>query len=1199
MRLTGRVGRHCGDPVKLRYTRYTVVAEGYGEKRRERVLRMDGDTLRTVTLDDKYALERGRVFISGTQALVRLPIMQRQRDRAAGLNTAGFISGYRGSPLGGYDGSLSQASRHLQANDIVFRPGINEDQAATAVWGTQQIDFFPGKKVDGVFAIWYGKGPGVDRSGDPLKHANFQGTHPNGGVLVVCGDDHPGKSSTLAHQSEQALAAFGIPVLYPSSPQDYLDYGLYGFAMSRFAGTLVGFKVVNETVTCTATVDVDPLRPDIVLPESAPMPEGGVNARHEYAPPEQDARLVRYKLPRAQAFARENKLDRTMFGSEGNKCLGIVTAGKAYLDTIAALRLLGIGQKEAEELGVGVYKVAMVWPLEPENLKAFAGSCDELLFVEEKRAVMEDQAKSILYGEPNRPDIYGKRDESGQALLPEDIQIEAAIVAQAIAHRLEQLGPIGNSSVSAAIASLRALLDEPETSANAGLVRMPYFCSGCPHNTSTKLPDGSFALAGIGCHGMALLMDRKTIGITHMGGEGVNWTGLAPFTEMPHVFQNLGDGTYYHSGILGIRAAVQAGVNITYKILYNDAVAMTGGQSHDGPLSVDRIVRQVIAEGVKKVAVVSDDPEKFGGQSGIPNGVEIFHRDDLDAVQRDMRTIEGTTVIVYEQTCAAEKRRRRKRNEYPDLPKRAFINAEVCEGCGDCSEQANCVSIHPLDTAFGRKRQIDQSSCNKDYSCVKGFCPSFVTVYGGELRRPSAVSFADDLFSDLPAPAMPESDGDYSVVVAGIGGTGVITIAALLGMAAHLEGKGVSVFDMTGLSQKNGAVYSHLWLLDDPAASAPAKVGLADADLILGCDLVAAAGADAMHAVKTGETRAILNSAVVPTASFQADRDMNIDGQMLEKSISEKVGSSNVHLVDASKFALKLLGNTIGANVFLIGFAVQKGCIPLTLEAIEQAIKLNGVSVEFNLRALKLGRLAAADPAQVKALLPADSRSAYTPLNTVDEIVEHRRAALVTYQDEAYAARYASIVEKVRRAENALGMNGEKFASAVARNAYKVMAYKDAYAVAQMFTNGTFEKSLADTLEGDYNLRFHLAPPLLSRRDPTTGEMRKSEYGPWVFRAFRMLANLKGLRGTPLDIFGYTAERKQERALRDEYLADVERLAASLTMDSHPTAVAIAEIPDQIRGYGHVKQKAMAKMKSLREKLLAVVGRTSELDKAA
>ena len=1160
---------------------------------------MDGDTLQTVTLDDKYTLERGRVFISGTQALVRLPIMQRQRDRAAGLNTAGFISGYRGSPLGGYDVSLSQASRHLQANDILFRPGINEDQAATAVWGTQQIDFLPGKKVDGVFAIWYGKGPGVDRSGDPLKHANFQGTHPNGGVLLVCGDDHPGKSSTLAHQSEQALAAHGIPVLYPSSPQDYLDYGLYGFAMSRFAGTLVGFKVVNETVTCTATVDVDPERPEIVYPASAPMPEGGVSARHEYAPPEQDARLVRYKLPRAQAFARENKLDHTTFGTEGKRRLGVVTAGKAYLDTIAALRLLGIGQKEAEALGIGVYKVAMVWPLEPENLKTFAASSDELLFVEEKRAVMEDQAKSILYGEANRPRIYGKRDESGEAMLPEDVQIEAAIVAQAIAHRLEQLGPIAQSSVTAAIASLRALLDAPEAPANTGLVRMPYFCSGCPHNTSTKLPDGSFALAGIGCHGMALLMDRKTIGITHMGGEGVNWTGLAPFTDMPHVFQNLGDGTYYHSGIMGIRAAVQAGVNITYKILYNDAVAMTGGQSHDGPLSVDRIVRQVIAEGVRKVAVVSDDPKKFQGQSGIPNDVKVFHRDDLDAVQRDMRTVEGTTVIVYEQTCAAEKRRRRKRNEFPDPPKRAFINAEVCEGCGDCSVQANCVSIHPLDTAFGRKRQIDQSSCNKDYSCVKGFCPSFVTVHGGELRRPSAVSFRDDLFSGMPAPAMPESDGDYSVIVAGIGGTGVVTIAALLGMAAHLEGKGASVFDMTGLSQKNGAVYSHLWLLDDPGASAPAKVGLADADLILGCDLVAAAGADTMRAVKTGKTRAILNSAVVPTASFQSDRDMNIDGQMLEKSISEKVGDSRVHLVDASKIALKLLGNTIGANVFLIGFAVQKGCIPLTLKAIERAIELNGVSVDFNLRALKLGRLAAVDPARVVALLPGEARSDAVQLNTVDEVVVHRRAALVDYQDEAYAARYTSVVETARRAENALGLDSDKFAAAVARNAYKVMAYKDEYAVAQMFTCGAFEKSLADTFEGDYKLRFHLAPPLLARRDPATGEMRKAEYGQWVFRAFKVLAKLKGLRGTALDVFGYSVERKHERALRDAYLGDIERLADSLTMDTLPTAVAIAEIPDQIRGYGHVKQKAMAKAEGLREKLFAVIDRSRDMEKAA
>ena len=1160
---------------------------------------MDGDTLRTVTLDDKYTLEQGRVFISGVQALVRLPLMQRQRDRAAGLNTAGFISGYRGSPIGGYDASLWQASQHLKDHDIIFRPGVNEDQAATAVWGTQQLDFLPGKKVDGVFAIWYGKGPGVDRSSDPLKHANFQGTHPKGGVLVVCGDDHPGKSSTLAHQSEQVMAANGIPMLYPSNPQEFLDFGLYGFEMSRFAGTLVGFKVVNETVACTATVDVDPERLDIRLPSDAPMPEGGVSARPEYAPVEQEARLLRHKLPRAQAFVRENQLDRTVFGAEGAKRLGIVTAGKAYLDVIAALRLLGIGQAEAEQLGIGVYKVAMVWPLEPEGLKAFAALSSELLFVEEKRAVMEDQAKSILYGEPKRPLIFGKRDEAGEALLPEDVQIEAATVAQAIAHRLEQSGPLADRKVLESIATLRAALEVPQNAANMGIVRMPYFCSGCPHNTSTKVPDGSFAMAGIGCHGMALMMDRNTVALTHMGGEGVNWTGLAPFTDTPHIFQNLGDGTYYHSGILGIRAAIQAGVNITYKILYNDAVAMTGGQPHDGPLSVDQIVRQVIGEGAKKVAVVSDDPEKFRGDPGIPGGVPIYHRDDLDEVQKDMRSIEGTTVIVYEQTCAAEKRRRRKRNEFPDPPKRAFINAAVCEGCGDCSVQANCLSIQPLETDFGRKRVIDQSSCNKDYSCVKGFCPSFVTVHGGQLRRPSAVELAGDLFADLPAPILPVSHGNYSIVVAGIGGTGVVTIAALLGMAAHMEGKGASVFDMTGLSQKNGAVYSHLWLFDDPTTSAPAKIGLAEADMILGCDLVAAAGAETMRSVKSGKTRAVLNSAVVPTASFQANPNMNIDGQMLEMSIGAKVGESNIHVVDASDLALKLLGNTIGANTFLIGFALQKSCIPLSLDAIERAIELNRVAADFNLRALTLGRLAAVDIERVQALVPEASRDADAKLEILDDVIAHRTAALVDYQNKDYAARYTRLVDTVRRADAALGRGSDDFTAAVARNAYKVMAYKDEYAVARMFTDGKFERSVAAAFEGDYQLRFHLSPPLLARRDPVTGEGQKSEFGPWVFRAFKQLAKMKGLRGTMWDVFGYSGERRAERLLRDTYLQDMERIAGELIQSSYATAVAIAEIPEQIRGYGHVKQKAMAEAKAVREKLQADFEQGRGTEKAA
>jgi len=1162
---------------------------------------MDGDALRSVTLDDKYTLEEGRVFISGTQALVRLPLMQRQRDRAAGLKTAGFISGYRGSPLGGYDAALWQAARYLKANDITFHPGLNEDQAATACWGTQQIDFVPGKTVDGVFAIWYGKGPGVDRSGDPLKHANYNGTHQNGGMLVACGDDHAGKSSSLGHQSEQALAANGIPMLYPANPQEYLDYGLYGFALSRFAGILVGFKCVNETVSCTATVDVDPNRLDIRLPGDAPMPEGGVNIRPEYDPVGQDVRLARYKLPRALAFARENRLDKVVFGAEGKKRLGIVTAGKAYLDVIAALRMLGIDETMAELLGIGVYKVAMVWPLEPEGLKAFARSSDELLFVEEKRGVMEDQAKTILYDEKDRPLVFGKQGEEGTELLPPDVQIEAATVAQAIAYRLEALGSVKEKSqtVAEAIAALRAMLESPHDAANMGFVRMPYFCSGCPHNTSTKVPDGSMAMAGIGCHGMALLMDRDTVGLTQMGGEGVNWTGLARYTKTPHIFQNLGDGTYYHSGSLAIRASVQAGVNVTYKILYNDAVAMTGGQPHDGPLSVSKIIHQVIDEGVTKVALVSDNPDKFRGLADIPGGVTIHDRDELDAVQKDFRRIEGTSVIVYEQTCAAEKRRRRKRNKFPDPPKRAFINERVCEGCGDCSVKANCVSILPLETEYGRKRIIDQSSCNKDYSCVKGFCPSFVTVHGGALKKPAAVVLGDDLFSNLPTPAPVNADGAYSVVVAGIGGTGVVTVAQLLGMAAHLEGKGVSVFDMTGLSQKNGAVYSHIWFFDDPHATAPARVGLAEADMILGCDLIAAAGADTMRAVKSGVTQAVLNAAVVPTANFQTDPNLNIDGQMLEMAVGAKVGESRTHVVDASDLALKLLGNTIGANTFLIGFALQKGTLPLSVAAIEQAIALNGVAVDFNLRALRLGRLAATDMAAVEALLPKEASAKPAPVLALDELIGRRAADLEAYQNAAYAARYRTLVSKVRDAEKKLNTGAEDLTAAVARYAYKLMAYKDEYEVARLFADAAFEQRLAGAFDGDYKLRFHLSPPLIAPRDPVTGQQKKMEFGGWMLPAFKFLAGLKGLRGTMWDIFGHTNERKTERLLRDSYFTDLEKITVGLTKANHASAVAIAEIPEQIRGYGHVKEKAVAEAAQARTRLLSAFDRPSERDKAA
>ena len=1156
---------------------------------------MDGGSLRTVTLEDKYQLSRGRVFISGTQALVRLPIMQRERDAANGLNTAGFISGYRGSPIGGYDTALWAAKSYLEKHQIVFQPGLNEDLAATAIWGTQQLDFVPGRKVDGVFSIWYGKGPGVDRSGDPLKHINYNGTHPNGGVLIVFGDDHPGKSSSIGHQSDPALAANSIPVLFPATIQEYLDFGLHGIAMSRFAGVVVGFKCVNETVTATATVAVDPDRVSIKLPQDMVLPSGGIHIRPEYDPLGQDERMVRYKLPRVLAYARNNRIDYAAFGSSRPTRLGIVTSGKAYLDCIGAFHQLGIDDRRAREMGIGLYKVGMVWPVEPERMKEFSANCDELLFVEEKRPLVEDQAKSILYAEERRPRIVGKFRVDGSPLLPSDRPLEATVVADAIAERLESEGAVDEDLKSRHVI-VRNRIKRNLPALDQGISRSPYFCSGCPHNTSTKVPDGSFALGGIGCHGMAVLMDRNTRSISQMGGEGVTWAGLAPFTETNHIYQNLGDGTYNHSGSLAIRASVLAGANITYKILYNDAVAMTGGQPVEGNMSVGKIAEQVKSEGVSRVVIVSDQPDKFRGAPDVPTEVSVHDREELDSIQKDLRDLEGTTVIIYEQTCAAEKRRRRKRNDFPNPPKRAFINSLVCEGCGDCSVKANCVSIHPLETEFGRKRVIDQSSCNKDYSCVEGFCPSFVTIHGGGLKRAEAAKVPADFFESLPDPVQPVVANDWSVLIAGVGGTGVVTIGAVLGMAAHLEGKGSAVFDMTGVSQKNGAVYSHLKIIQDPGSMSSADVGLGEADLLLGCDLVAAVAPVSVRTIEPGKTRVVVNESLTPTPQFQTVPDMNLDGGLLLRGLEEHAGKRQVNAISATQIALALTGDTIGANTFMIGYALQLGFLPLSVPAIERAIELNGVAVAFNLRAFHLGRLAVVDPEEITKLLPRDGEPV---AQGIDSRIQQRVAFLAAYQDIDYATRYQKLVECAHEAEQKIEGNQDNFTNAVVKYAFKLMSYKDEYEVARLFTTGDFKQKLSKTFDGNYRLHFHLAPPLFARKDRQTGFPSKSEFGPWMFSVFKILAGCKGLRGSRFDPFGWTMERRMERRLRDQYLSDIERLCEDLTLDNHSMAVELAEVPEQIRGFGHVKLAAVKSAEQERNAILDKLSAIKRQDRAA
>ncbi|HEX4570576.1 MAG TPA: indolepyruvate ferredoxin oxidoreductase family protein [Dongiaceae bacterium] len=1161
-------------------------------------------SLAAVSLDDKYALESGRIFITGTQALVRLPMMQRQRDLAAGKNTACYITGYRGSPLGGVDQSLWHAKKFLKKNHIHFQPGVNEDLAATAVWGSQQLDLFGDSNYDGVFSMWYAKGPGVDRSGDVLRHGNLAGTAKYGGVLLLAGDDHTCKSSTTAHQTEYAFMDAGIPVLNPSGVQEFLDLGIYGWALSRYSGCWVAFKVVAETVDSTASCYVDPHRVEVKIPEDFALPPEGLNIRwpqSSFASAqalEQEMRLHKHKLYAALAFARANRLNHIVMDSPKRR-FGIVTCGKSYLDVRQALDDLGIDDAHAAEIGLTVYKVGMTWPLERDGIRHFAEGLEEILVVEEKRALVENQLKEQLYNwnEKVRPRVIGKFDESGEWILPSADELTPARIARVIARRIARF------HTSPRIEQRLAFLEAKERSlANfkAPIRRIAYFCSGCPHNTSTKVPEGSRALAGIGCHYMAQWMDRDTQTFTQMGGEGATWLGQAPFSKTPHVFQNLGDGTYYHSGSLAIRAAVAANANITYKILYNDAVAMTGGQPVDGPLDVPQVARQLQAEGVAKIAIVTDEPEKYPTAGAFPAGVEVFHRDRLDHVQREMRETPGVTAIIYDQTCAAEKRRRRKRGLMEDPPKRVFINELVCEGCGDCSTASNCLSVIPVETEFGRKRAIDQSTCNKDFSCVNGFCPSFVTVHGGGLRRHKPKS-GEIPFAPLPEPVLPGLGEPYGILITGVGGTGVVTIGALLGMAAHIEGKGCSILDMTGLAQKGGAVFSHVRLAERPEDIHAVRLAAGGARLLLGCDIVVAATFDGLSKIAQGQTRAVINTEEAVTGDFTRNPDLEFPLATLKTMIADATGPGATDFVDATRLATALLGDSIATNPFMLGFAYQKGLIPVSGAAIERAIELNGVAAEANKRAFLFGRRAAHDPAAIDRLaaeMSPDSQP--TPIaRSLDEIFAKRVEFLTGYQDAAYAERYRLLVERVRQveAEKTTGLTG--LAEAVARYYFKLLAYKDEYEVARLYTDPRFREALARHFEGDYRLEFHMAPPLLNPRDPDSGRPIKKRYGPWMMKVFGLLARMKFLRGSAFDLFGRTAERRLERQLIADYEALIAEILERLDHDRHRLAVALASLPEQIRGYGHIKQTHLDKTLKRQKELLAALRAPAEQQTAA
>ena len=1163
--------------------------------------------LEHITLDDKYTLDRGRAFMSGVQALVRLPMLQRQRDRAAGLDTAGFISGYRGSPLGTYDQSLWAAKKHLAEHRIVFQPGVNEELAATAVWGTQQLDLFPQtKRHDGVFGIWYGKGPGVDRCIDVFKHANMAGTARHGGVLAIAGDDHIAKSSTAAHQSDHVFKACGMPVFFPSTVQEILDHGLHAIALSRYAGVWSGMKTIQEVVESSSSVSVDPDRVDILLPEDFQMPPGGLHIRWPDAPLEQEARLMDHKWYAALAYIRANRLNHNVVEGPNDR-FGLIASGKAYNDLRQALHDLGLDDDTCRTLGVRVHKVGVVWPLEASITRRFAQGLQEILVVEEKRQMIEYQLKEELYNwrADVRPNVLGKFDEpdgdqsGGEWSMPNPSQnwllrakadLTPSIIARAVARRLKRLGV--PADVAARMDERLRVIDAREQALAAQAKtpvgeRTPWFCSGCPHNTSTRVPEGSRALAGIGCHYMATWMDRDTVTFSQMGGEGVAWVGQAPFTTDAHVFANLGDGTYFHSGLLAIRQSIASGVNITYKILYNDAVAMTGGQrvgERPEGHSVPQIMQTLVAEGVAKLVIVTDDPAKYTGVALAP-GVTVHHRDELDAIQRQFRALKGTTAIIYDQTCATEKRRRRKRGLMADPAKRVVINEAVCEGCGDCSVQSNCLSVEPVETEFGRKRRINQNSCNKDFSCVKGFCPSFVTVEGGQLRKPQRQKKGDlAALPPLPEPALPVAESAWGIVVAGVGGTGVITIGQILGMAAHLEGKGVVTQDAAGLAQKGGATWSHIQIANRPEAIFTTKVDTAQADLVIACDPLVAAQRPTLATMQPGRTWVALNRHGAPTASLVRNPDWQFPEAGCDGALERAVGAQGLGAFDAEQAATELLGDSIYANPLLLGYAWQHGRIPLGRAAILRAMELNGVQVAANQAAFEWGRRCAHDPSGVRSLFAAQKVIQIVRRPSLDETIARRTEFLSAYQNAAYAEQYRAFVARVREAEAPL--SSTRLTEAVAQGLFKLMAYKDEYEVARLHADAAFAAKIGEMFDGEVKLVHHFAPPILGKTD-AQGRPVKQAFGPWMHKALPWLAKLKFLRGTAFDPFGRTEERRTERALIQQYRASVEALLARLSKERLDTAVEIARLPLEIRGFGHVKA---ANLEKVRAKWLALMG---------
>jgi indolepyruvate ferredoxin oxidoreductase len=1133
-------------------------------------------TLKPVTLQDKYDLSCGQVFVSGTQAIVRMLLMQRERDRRAGLNTAGFVSGYRGSPIGGLDQQLWAADDALAESDIKFQPGLNEELAATACWGTQQAELGGQGAHDGVFALWYGKGPGVDRTGDVFRHGNLAGSSKHGGVLALMGDDHTAESSTNAHQSEFAFVDTLIPIFNPAGVQEIIDYGLHAYALSRFAGTWAAMKCVKDNIESTGSVYADMERINPVIPEFD-MPPGGLNIRRmDIDFLGQEDRLHRFKREAAVAYNRANKIDHVVWTGGRKPKLGLVAAGKNYLDLREALADLGIDEAAANRLGIRLYKVGMPWPLDPDDLIRFADGLHTILVVEEKRGLIEVQIKEELFGFSKRPLVIGKRDEKNRTLFPIMGALDPNDIAIAVGERIVSVCG-DNEDVAARVAHIRKLQKAFSKTTDVA-ARMPTFCPGCPHNTSTRVPEGARASAGIGCHFMAIWMERDTEGFTQMGGEGANWVGEAPFSKRGHIFQNLGDGTYNHSGSLALRFALAAGVNITYKILYNDAVAMTGGQHVEGNLSVDEIARQVRAEGVERIAVVTDEPEKYAGHATFPGGATIDHRDDLDAVQRELQTVPGVSVLLYDQTCAAEKRRRRKRGTFPDPDKRVLINELVCEGCGDCGVQSNCVAIQPVDTEFGRKRRIDQSGCNKDFSCLKGFCPSFVTVHGAKLKKPEPLKQKADPLDGVPAApvfALDDSREEWAAVIDGIGGTGVVTIGAILGMAAHLEGKGVGIIDMAGLAQKGGAVFTHMRIGRTPEAVSSIRVSPGKADMVLGGDIVVSGSRKVLGTIRKDDTLVVVNKAEIMPGDFARHREYRLPTEALVEALRKAAGKKRLHLIDAAKAAEAIFANTIAGNMFMLGFAAQQGGLPVSTGAIEEAIRLNGQAVAMNVDAFRWGRRAAHDPAAVEALIEAKrSRGGREIAQTLDDIIDRRANFLTGYHDDAYAQRYRDRIAAVAARESALAGEPGKLTETAARQLFKLMAVKDEFEVARLYTLPDFRRQLEGEFSSWRKIEFHLAPPILGKTD-SKGRPKKSVFGPWMMKAFGVLAPMKRLRFSPLNLFARHPDRKLEWETLDRYERDLDRIAELADKSGLAAATEFVSWPEDIAGYGHVRAKSI------------------------